>query len=50
MTDIQKIIDVLFPELIAQIDGENSSDLLQKLLDNKENPSIHSVTKGVYNG
>lgn len=42
MTDIQNIIDVLLPELIAQIDSKNGSDLLQKLLDNgnnnKQNP------------
>ncbi len=50
MTDISKIIDILLPELIAQIDSENSSDLLQKELDNNEFPSIHSVKKGVYNG
>lgn len=50
MTDIQKIINILLPELIAQIKGENSSELLQKELDNKEIPSIHSSKKGVRNG
>lgn len=50
MTEIQKIINLLLPELIAQIDKDNSSNLTQKGLDNKENPSIHMVKKGVYNG
>lgn len=47
MTDTQKIINILLPELIAQIDRENSSNLLQKELDNNEFPSIHCSKKGV---
>ncbi|MCM1323418.1 MAG: hypothetical protein NC218_04590 [Acetobacter sp.] len=50
MTDIQKIIDILLPELIAQIKGDNSSEIVQKGLDNKEIPSKHSAKKGVHNG
>ena len=50
MTDIQKIIKILLPELLALIDGQNSSDLPQKGLDNKENPSIRIVMKGAKNG
>ncbi len=49
MTEIQKIIELLLPELIALINGENSSELLQKELDNQENPSIHWSKKGVCN-
>ncbi len=49
MTDIQKIIKILLPELLALIDGQNSSDLLQKGLDNKRIKSIHIVEKGVEN-
>lgn len=47
MTEIQKIINILLPELLAQIDGQNSSVILNKELDNQENPSIHRVKKGV---
>lgn len=50
MTDIQKIIQLLLPELLALIDGKNSSDLPQKGLDNKRIKSIHVVEKGVENG
>lgn len=50
MTDIQKIIQLLLPELLALIDGKNSPDLLQKGLDNKRIKSIHVVGKGVENG
>lgn len=49
MTDIQKIIKILLPELLALIDGQNSSDLPQKGLDNKRIKSIHIVEKGVKN-
>ncbi|MBS5834382.1 MAG: hypothetical protein KIC51_04605 [Acetobacter sp.] len=49
MTDIQKIIKILLPELLALIDGQNSFDLLQKGLDNKRIKSIHIVEKGVEN-
>ena len=49
MTDIQKIIQLLLPELLALIDGKNSPDLLQKGLDNKRIKSIHVVEKGVEN-
>ena len=49
MTDIQKIIKILLPELLALIDGQNSSDLPQKGLDNKRIKSIHIVEKGVEN-
>ena len=48
--DIQKIIQLLLPELLALIDGKNSPDLLQKGLDNKRIKSIHVVEKGVENG
>lgn len=47
MTDTQKIIKILLPELIAQIDSEKGSDLSQKGLDNKAFPSIHCGKKGV---
>ena len=47
MTDIQKIIQLLLPELLTLIDGKNSPDLPQKGLDNKR---IHIVEKGVENG
>ena len=50
MTDIQKIIQLLLPELLALIDGKNSPDLPQKGLDNKRIKSIHVVEKGVENG
>lgn len=50
MTDTQKIIQLLLPDLLAWIDGQNCSELSQKGLDNKENPSIHIVKKGVENG
>lgn len=50
MTDIQKIIQLLLPELLTLIDGKNSPDLLQKGLDNKRIKSIHVVEKGVENG
>ena len=49
MTDIQKIIKILLPELLALIDGQNSSDLQQKGVDNKRIKSIHIVEKGVEN-
>lgn len=49
MTDIQKIIKILLPELLALIDGQNSSDLPRKGLDNKRIKSIHIVEKGVEN-
>lgn len=45
MTDIQKIIQLLLPELLALIDGKNSPDLPQKGLDNKKIKSIHVVEK-----
>lgn len=47
MTEIQKIIELLLPELLQQLDNENSSDLPQKGLDNNDFPSIHCVKKGV---
>lgn len=50
MTDIQKIIQLLLPELLALIDGKNSPVLPQKGLDNKRIKSIHVVEKGVENG
>ncbi len=50
MTDIQKIINLLLPELIAQINSENTSVIQKKGLDNKVNPSIHTVMKGNHNG
>lgn len=50
MTDTQKIIQLLLPDLLAWIDGQNCSELSQKGLDNKKNPSIHIVKKGVENG
>jgi len=50
MTDTQKIIQLLLPDLLAWIDGQNCSELSQKGLDNKENPSIHLVKKGAENG
>ena len=50
MTETQKIIKLILPELLAWISGQNCSDLTQKELDNKENPSIHTVKKGVENG
>jgi hypothetical protein len=49
MTDIQKIIKILLPELWAMVDGQNSSELPQKVLDNKRIKSIHIVAKGVEN-
>ncbi len=50
MTETQKIIKLILPELLAWITGQNCSKLTQKELDNKENPSIHTVKKGVENG
>lgn len=47
MTDTQKIIDILLPELLQQLDNEDSSDLSQKGLDNNDFPSIHCGKKGV---
>lgn len=50
MTETQKIIKLILPELLAWIAGQNCSELTQKELDNKENPSIHTVKKEVENG
>jgi len=50
MTDTKKIIKILLPEILKLIDGQNSSELVQKGLDNKENPSIAVVKKGTKNG
>ena len=50
MTDTKKIIKILLPEMLKLIDGQNSSELVQKELDNKENPSIRNVMKGAKNG
>lgn len=63
MTEIQKIIDLLLPELLQQLDNKNSSDLSQKGLDKGNGrtiaqqrkigvdivqiPSIHCGKKGV---
>ena len=41
MTDIQKIIKILLPELLALIDGQNSSDLPQKGLDKGNNTNTY---------
>ncbi len=50
MTDTKKIIKILLPEMLKLIDGQNSSELVQKELDNKENTSIRIVMKGAKNG
>lgn len=50
MTDTKKIIKILRPEILKLIEGQNSSELVQKGLDNKENPSIAVVKKGTKNG
>ena len=50
MTDTKKIIKILLPEILKLIDGQNSSELVQKGLDNKENSSIAVVKKGTKNG
>ncbi|MBR1649208.1 MAG: hypothetical protein IJ689_06405 [Alphaproteobacteria bacterium] len=50
MTDTKKIVKILLPELLKLIDGQNSSELVQKGLDNEENPSIRVVMKGAKNG
>ena len=50
MTDTKKIVKILLPELLKLIDWQNSSELVQKGLDNKENPSIRIVKKGTKNG
>lgn len=41
MTEIQKIINLLLPELIAQIDKDNSSNLTQKGLDIENNTNSY---------
>lgn len=50
MTGTKKIIKILLPEMLKLIDGQNSSELVQKELDNKENTSIRIVMKGAKNG
>ena len=50
MTDIEKIIKMLFPEIMKLIDTQKNSELEQKELDIAENPSIHTIKKGVENG
>lgn len=50
MTDLEKIIKMLFPEIIKLIDTQKSPELEQKELDIVKNPSIHTVKKGVKNG
>lgn len=50
MTDIQKIIQLLLPELLTLIDEKNNPIFLKKELDNKKIKSIHVVEKGVENG
>ena len=46
----KKIVKILLPEIIRLIDAQNSSETVQKGLDNKKNPSIHVVKKGARNG
>ena len=50
MTDIEKIIKMLFPEIMKLIDTQKNSELEQKELDIAENPSNHTIKKGVENG
>ena len=50
MTDIEKIIKMLFPEIMKLIDTQKNSEFEQKELDIAENPSIHTIKKGVENG
>lgn len=41
MTDTKKIIKILLPEILKLIDGQNSSELVQKGLDNKGNTNCN---------
>ena len=50
MTDTKKIIKILLPEILKLIDGQNSSELVQKGLDKIEIPSICVIKKGTRNG
>ena len=50
MTDLEKIIKMLFPEIIKLIDTQKSPELEQKELDIVKNPSICVIQKGVENG
>ena len=50
MTDIEKIIKMLFPEIMKLIDTPKNSESEQKELAIVKNPSIHTIKKGVENG
>lgn len=50
MTETQKIIKLILPELLAWITGQNCSELERNKLDKEKIPSIHTVKKGVENG
>ena len=50
MSDTQKIIILLLPDLLIWIEGQDNPELSQKELDNNEIKSIHIVKKGVENG
>ena len=47
MTETQKIIKLILPELLAWIAGHNCSELERNKLDKENILSIHTVKKGV---
>lgn len=47
MTDLEDFMMLFGPEFKAYLQHKSIDNLLQKKLDNKQNPSIHCETKGV---
>ncbi len=45
MTQVEKLIKIIMPDILRYLEMQESGEIIQKRLDKIKNPSIHCVDK-----
>lgn len=45
MTQVEKLIKIIMPDILRYLEMQESGEIIQKRLDKIKNPSIHRVDK-----